>query len=135
MDKRRLVQEVRAMRERWGDGPQLCIGPRGELYWALELIQEGNRLAIRIVYPPDYPFSPPAIIPAEPLPEDTPHRVGTELCWHSHGEERHSRNRWDPSRDTAALCVGVAERWFLAFLVWFSTGDWPVKNRKSGAGG
>jgi len=130
MDSKRLVLEERAMRERWGDTTKLHYLPNGLLAWKVTLHQEGNQLLICIVYPEDYPFSPPEIICETPLPADTPHLLeGNRLCWRSHGTDRRARNRWNPSHDTAAMCVGVAQRWFLCFLVWSSTGVWPTSRR------
>lgn len=130
MDNKRLVLEYRAMMERWAAlQPRLRAAPDGtNLRWELELRAEGgNRLPITIEYPADYPSSPPIIRVLCRLPSRTPHLLlGNKMCWYYPGENSRNRNIWDPGKDTAAMCVGVAMRWFYAFLVWLTTGDWPV---------
>jgi hypothetical protein len=132
---RRLVQEHSAMRERWGQAPRWCCNPsRTQYWWEYEIGLEGSTLPIRIAYPPDYPASPPEIIINAALPAGTPHLInlvrtslpGARMCWYFPGENRRDRNIWNPASDTAALAIGAAHRWFLAFLMWLSTGQWPV---------
>ena len=148
ISNKRLVLEYSAMRERWGERPRLCRNANGKrLWWELDIHLEGSTLPIRIVYPDDYPSAPPQIITSAPLPGDTPHVLpgnwpipqllagGTRLCWNDPRDTR-SINKWAPSRDTAALCISIAQQWFLAFLVWYSTPnrtfkDWPVPDSRS----
>ena len=133
MDKKRLVIENHAMLERWSDlQPRLCANADGtQVYWELELRAEGNRLPIRIEYPADYPASPPSIVICREMPAKTPHLLReNRMCWYYPREDKRHRNIWCPSRDTAAMCVGVGQRWFYAFLVWLSTGKWPVPDAK-----
>jgi hypothetical protein len=67
------------------------------------------------------------------MPPGVPHLLsGNRICWYYPGESNRVRNTWDPGRDTAALCVGVAAQWFNAFLVWISTHEWPVRDATSG---
>ena len=135
MDKKRLVLEHGAMMERWSAlQPRLCRNRSGnKLWWELDLRAEGgNRLPIKIEYPPDYPASPPKIVVATSMPSGTPHMWNdASICWRYPGENKRNRNMWCPSKDTAAMCVGVAQRWFYAFLVWLSTGKWPVPDAVS----
>ena len=130
MDSKRLVLEHAAMMERWAPlNPRFCRNQTGtQFWWELELRGEGaNRLPIRIEYPGNYPASPPQIMIATSLPTGTPHVIGSNrMCWYYPGEDRRNKNIWCPSHDTAATCVGVAQRWFLAFLIWLSTNEWPV---------
>jgi ubiquitin-protein ligase len=130
MDNQRLVFEYNAMMERWPAlGPHLCRDKTGRsLWWEMVLRGEGgNQLPILIEYPPGYPASPPTIVIGTSLPVGTPHLLpGNRMCWYYPGEHTRDRNTWCPSRDTAAMCVGVAQRWFYAFLVWLSLGKWPV---------
>ena len=148
ISNKRLVLEYNAMRERWGERPRLCKNASGKrLWWEFDIHLEGNTLPIKIVYPDNYPSAPPQIITSAPLPGDTPHVLpgnwpipqllagGTRLCWNDPRDTR-SINKWAPSRDTAALCISIAQQWFLAFLVWYSTpnrtfGDWPVPDSRS----
>lgn len=125
-DPKRLVLEEMAMRERWGNEPTLCQGSDQRLLWDCTLKIEANEFRVWIIYPRDYPASPPEIIPVTDLPANTPHRLdGGRLCWYRPGAAR-GNNVWDPAHDSAALAVGVAYRWFLAFLVWMTTREWPV---------
>ena len=122
------------MMERWWAlKPHLYRNKVGDrLWWELELQAEsGNRLPIRIEYPPDYPASPPGIIIRATMPSDTPHLLsGNRMCWYDPWESRRNRNIWSPSEDTAAMCVAVAQRWFYAFLVWLTTRNWPVRDAR-----
>ena len=130
MDKKRLVLEHNAMMERWSSlQPRLCRDASGRsLWWELDLKGEGNnRLPIKIAYPSDYPSRPPDIVVRTSLPPGTPHLLpGNRMCWYYPGQNKRNRNIWCPSRDTAAMCIGVAQRWFYAFLVWLTTKKWPV---------
>ncbi len=134
MDKMRLVLEYRAMLERWAAlRPELCRDESGQqLWWEVELQAEGgNRLPIRIAYPKDYPASPPQIVIQISMPAGTPHLLGgVRMCWYDPRESARNRNIWCPAKDTAAMCLGVAQRWFLAFLVWLTTGEWPVPDAR-----
>jgi ubiquitin-protein ligase len=134
-DKNRLVLEHRAMRERWGEAARWCCNSGRTVYWWEYTVRvEGNEFPIRVAYPDDYPASPPEIIFDVELPGNTPHvlrsgRValpGVRMCWFYPGESKRSRNVWNPATDTAAMAIGVAHRWCLAFVVWLSTGNWPV---------
>ena len=140
-DKRRLVAEHHAMRERWGDAPKWCCNAKRDLFWWEYVVRiEGNEFPIRIVYPEDYPAIPPEIIFGTKLPDGTPHIVWTQrtplpgprMCWFYPDETKRTRNVWDPSTDTAAMAIGVAHRWCLAFVVWLSLGDWPVPDALRG---
>lgn len=123
------------MRERWGDAPRWCCDPARTVYWwEYELHLENNVFPLRIAYPEDFPASPPELILTVALPAGTPHiwfecrtsLKGPRLCWFYPGETGRSRNVWNPSTDTAAMAIGAAYRWCLAFLVWQSSGQWPV---------
>ena len=130
MDNKRLVLEYRAMMERWPAlHPVFCRSKAGDrLWWEVTLQAEnGNTLPLKIVFPEDYPASPPDIVICEQMPPNTPHVLpGNRMCWRYPDEQKRSRNMWSPSRDTAAMCVSVAQKWFYAFLVWISIREWPV---------
>ena len=134
-DKKRLVLEHYAMRQRWGDSPRWCCNRERTLYWwEHDLKVEGNSFPIRVVYPDDFPASPPELILRSALPAGTPHIwptartcvQGTRLCWFRPDSTPRARNSWNPATDTAAMAIGVAYRWCLAYLVWRATGAWPV---------
>ena len=135
MQKKRLVLEYNAMTERWAAmQPLLCRDSSAErLWWELNLKAEaGNSLPITIEYPSDYPASPPNIVVRVALPSGTPHLLtGNRMCWYYPGEKSRHHNIWCPGRDTAAMCVGVALRWFYSFLVWHSIGEWPVPDSRA----
>ncbi len=129
MDKKRLFFEHQAMMERWSAmQPKLRAADDGNrLWWELELRAEGNHLPIRIEYPANYPASPPDIVIVPKMPSGTPHLLPrNRMCWYYPSENHRNRNMWCPATDTGAMCVGVAQRWFWAFLVWLSTSRWPV---------
>ena len=108
MNKTRLVIENSAMAERWSAlRPTLRWDkPKGRLWWDLVLQAEGNRLPIRIVYPPEYPARAPAIVVCTSLPNGTPHVLPPNelsdgfyrMCWHYPGEIKHNENIWCPGR-------------------------------------
>ena len=127
-DKKRFVLEYNAMRERWGDAPRLrCDKNIKRVWWEVPIKVEGNTFDIEICYLENYPASPPEIFIKTRLPKNTPHLYpGREMCWIYPDETRRNRNKWSPAHDTAALAVGVALRWFLAYMVFNATGQWPV---------
>jgi hypothetical protein len=134
-DKKRLVLEHYAMRQRWGEVPRWCCSvDKSVFWWAYDLRLEGNVFPIRVAYPPDYPASPPELILRMELPGNTPHLwpqrrtnlPGARLCWYHPTSVTRSRNTWNPAEDTAAMAIGVAYRWCLAFTVWMTTSQWPV---------
>jgi len=128
-DNKRLVLEHKVMQERWGNRPRWCCNKkRTKFWWEYDVRLEGRALPIKIEYPSDYPASPPTIVPLVKLPSGTEHMIGNRLCWYYPGERKRTKNKWSPAKDTAALAIGVAHRWFLAFLVWEATGEWPVKD-------
>lgn len=140
-DKHRLMLEHRAMRERWGDAARWCCNANRTTYWWEYTARvEGNEFPIRVAYPDDYPVSPPDVILSAKLPDGTPHVIWTQnvplpgprMCWYYPNESKRRRNVWNPGTDTAAMAIGVAHRWCLAFLVWLSTGHWPVPDVISG---
>ncbi len=120
-DRRRLLLEIQAMQERHGDRARL--DRRGDtLYWRTEVHESGRTLPVEIIYPDTYPAFPPEIHSATDLPP-SPHRLGLRvLCWTNSFS---SSSDWNPGRDTAAICVVAAQRWFAAFLVYRTTGIWP----------
>lgn len=87
------------------------------------MCESGREFPIEIVYPVDYPATPPAIRSVRNLPA-SPHRLGPhDLCWtDTYG--RHAD--WNPARDTAVICVAAAQRWFACLLVYVTTGEWPA---------
>ena len=120
-DKHRLVAEVRAMQERYGN--RAVLRRRGDtLYWDCTLHESGRSLPIEIQYPDSYPAEPPSVISVKPLPS-SPHQLpGNEICW----IDRYSAHaEWNPARDTAVICVNAAERWFACLLIYLTFGKWP----------
>lgn len=128
MNKERLVLEYMAMRDRWGEKPKLCQNDSELVWWEYDLLLEGNNFPIKIIYPKSYPSRAPKIISVSSLPNSTPHIFLDDhrLCWRLPSAST-SNNQWQPSRDTAAVCIGVAYQWFAAFLVWNTIGVWPIE--------
>ncbi len=118
-DKKRLVAEVRAMEERYGDRAVLRH-QRNQLYWEYTVIESGRRFPIEIRYPRRYPLEPPRIISLLPLPSSPHQLVNNELCWINR-----AAGDWNPARDTAATCIHAAHRWFACLLVYVTLGKWP----------
>lgn len=119
-DKRRLVAEVRAMEERYGDRAVLRY-QRNLLFWEYTVVESGRRFPVEIRYPRRYPMEPPRIISRLPLPPSPHQLVGHELCW----IDRSAMGDWNPARDTASTCVTAAHRWFGCLLVYLTLGTWP----------
>jgi hypothetical protein len=118
-DKRRLVAEVRAMEERYGELAVLRYD-RKQLFWEYTVLESGRRFPIHVKYPRRYPFEPPRIISLLPLPRSPHQLLDNELCW----IDRVSGD-WNPARDTAATCISAAHRWFACLLVYLTLGQWP----------
>ena len=118
-DKRRLVAEVRAMEERYGDRAVLRH-ERNQLFWEYTVIESGRRFPIEVRYPRRYPLEPPRIISVLPLPSSPHQLVNNELCWINR-----AAGDWNPARDTAATCIHAAQRWFACLLVYLTLGQWP----------
>lgn len=120
-DQHRLVAEVRAMQERFGD--RAVLRRRGDtLYWEYTVHESGRSFPIEIRYPATYPINPPEICSLKPLPP-SPHQLGRNLpCWI---DAYSGHSDWNPARDTAAICINAAHRWFACLLVYLTTGKWP----------
>ena len=119
-DKRRLVAEVRAMEEKFGERATLRY-ERSILFWEYIVQESGRRFPVEVRYPRRYPLEPPRIISRLPLPPSPHQLVGHELCW----IDRSAQSDWNPARDTAATCITAAHRWFACLLVYLTLGEWP----------
>jgi hypothetical protein len=120
--RERLFLECKAVRERWGGAAKLRIS--GErVWWEYTVCESGRSWPIRVEYTSGYPNRPPEIHSVKELPAACPHRRSpTEICW----IEKYSDNSdWSPARDTAAVAIGAAHRWFVCFLVWLTLNRWP----------
>ncbi len=119
-DKRRLVAEVRAMAERYGDRAVLRYR-KNLLYWEYTVVESGRRFPVEVRYPRRYPLEPPQIFSRLPLPPSPHQLLGNEICW----TNRSVQGDWNPARDTAVTCVHAAHRWFACLLVYITLGSWP----------
>jgi hypothetical protein len=118
-DKKRLVAEVRAIEERYGDRAVLRH-QRNQLFWEYTVVESGRRFPIEVRYPRRYPLEPPRIVSLLPLPSSPHQLVNNELCWINR-----AAGDWNPARDTAATCIHAAHRWFACLLVYLTLGKWP----------
>jgi hypothetical protein len=120
-NKHRLVAEVRAMRERYGN--RAVLRRRSDtLYWEYTVRESGREFPIEIRFPDSYPANPPEIISVQRLPA-SPHQLGSnQLCWI---DAYSGHSEWNPSRDTAVIAVNAAHRWFACLLIYLTTGSWP----------
>jgi hypothetical protein len=113
----RLVVEVNAMRQKYGDRAKL-VRNGDELSWRYIVRESGREFPIRIVFPASYPATHPEIFSELPMPS-SPHQFsGRRFCW-TNGEQ------WSPARSTAAICIAAAHRWIASILVHVSKGHWP----------
>jgi len=119
-DKFRLVAEVRAMRERYGD--RAVLRRQGDtVYWEYTVHESGREFPVEIRYPENYPAEPPKIYSVKQLPP-SPHRLGDhDPCWIDY-----NATDWNPARDTACICVACAHTWFACLLVYLTLGRWPA---------
>lgn len=120
LDKRRLVAEVRAMAERYGDRAVLHYR-KNLLYWDYTVVESGRRFPVEVRYPRRYPLEPPQLFSRLPLPPSPHQLLGNEICW----TNRSVQGDWNPARDTAATCLHAAHRWFACLLVYLTLGTWP----------
>ena len=120
-DKRRLVAEVRAMREKYGERAVLRHR-KTRLYWEYTVVESGRSFPIEVRYPKHYPAEPPRIYSVLPLPPSPHQLMDNELCWMNRYA---AMVEWNPARDTAVLCLHAAHRWFACLLVYLTLGDWP----------
>jgi hypothetical protein len=120
VDKRRLVAEVRAMAERYGDRAVLHYR-KNLLYWEYTVVESGRRFPVEVRYPRRYPLEPPQLFSRLALPPSPHQLLGNEICW----TNRSVQGDWNPARDTAATCLHAAHRWFACLLVYLTLGTWP----------
>ncbi len=121
-NKHRLVAEVRAMKERFGERAVLCRSG-DTLFWEYVIHESGRSLPIQVIYPETFPAEPPQVISMKPLPP-SPHQLpGNTLCWI---DTYSNHSGWNPARDTAVIAVNAAHRWFVCLLIYLSNGGrWP----------
>ena len=126
-DPRRLEIERRAMHEAFGSDVVL-LQQGTTLFWKATLRESGRELGVKIVYPEAYPNKPPIIVSDKPLPP-SPHSPagGTTFCWIPYS----GNGDWNPSRDTAAVALAVAYRWYASLLVYLTLGRWPKESDHS----
>lgn len=127
---RRIVCEAEAIEQSFPGRFRLVITPQGLPAWTGDAPIEGQDVPIEVIYPSDYPASPPIITTKFVPPMNCPHVLErgedrTRICWIG-GNPRSPRRRWQPNRHTAATAIRSAQRWFLAYLVWKSIRIWPI---------
>jgi hypothetical protein len=118
-DKPRLVAEVRAMEERYGNRAVLRCD-KNLLFWQYTVVESGRRFPIEVRYPKRFPLEAPRIYSVLPLPSSPHQLLKNEICWINR-----AAGDWNPARDTAAICINAAHRWFACLLVYLTLGQWP----------
>ena len=118
-DSHRLVAETRAMAEHY---PHARLRRDGdELYWLCTICQSGRQLRIKVSYPPTYPHTPPELRVLDKI-APSPHLIGDRICWVN---TYSAHCEWNPSRDSAAVAVNAAVRWYASYLVYRTLKKWP----------
>jgi len=126
---RRIVLEADAIQTKFPNRFSLSLNEQGRPCWTGSVPIEGREFPVVLVYPSAYPALPPMMHTLFRLPPNCPHLLGRDgplsrLCWIA--SNARGRRKWDPQRHTAATAMRAAQRWGLAFLVWQTTGRWPV---------
>jgi hypothetical protein len=121
-DRKRLVAEVRAVQEKFGSRAVLRC-EKGQLFWQYTVEESGRRFPIEVRYPKYYPARPPHVYSVLQLPYSPHQLANNELCWI---DQFSLRGDWNPARDTAAVCINAAHRWFACLLVYLTLGKWPA---------
>lgn len=120
-DQRRLVAEVRAMDDRYRKLATL-MRDGDNVYWLCTIRQSGKELRVKIIYPPTYPHTPPELHVLDRL-APSPHLIGgNRICWI---DVYGAHSDWNPGRDTAAVALTAAYRWFACYLIYQTLGKWP----------
>lgn len=127
---RRVVREASAVEAKFPRRFKLKMDKARRPLWQGTVPVEGNDIAVSVTYPTGYPGVPPILTTPLSLPADCPHLLARNsreatLCWVAPGNKRR-RARWNPQLHTAATAMRASQRWFLAFLVWQATRNWPV---------
>jgi len=104
----------------------------GRLAWIGTLTtNKGNEYSIAVVYPNDFPNSPPSVFPIDPQLEVVD--VGGQRYKHQWADGHlclyYPSDRTFGSNATAATVVAVAAAWFFAYEYWLASGKrvWPGK--------
>jgi len=120
--QRRLVQEIDAVRGRYGNAAVLRKNASGCFEWHYTIHKHGRAFAIRVEYPSGFPIQAPNVYSVEALPNGLPHRYNSyRLCWHGH-----SGSDWNPTKNTAVNVIIRMHQWYDNLLVWLTKGIWPA---------
>jgi hypothetical protein len=127
---RRVVWESVAVSAKYPGRFHLELDQNARPAWHGAIPVEGRDVPVIVTYPAAYPAQPPTLETTAALAPGCPHVLGHNgdraiLCWFS-PRARSPRRSWQPQRHTAATVMRSAQRWFLAFLVWQTLGEWPV---------
>jgi len=128
-DPIRLVIEKKAMQERY---PRFTLRKLddGRLAWLGTLTSNtGNQYLIALLYPHNFPNSPPEVYPIDPAIEVVD--VGGRRYKHQYADGHlclyYPADRTFGANSTAATVVTVAAAWFFSYEYWLRSGkrEWP----------
>lgn len=121
----RLILERRAMTERFPPFELRCDG--SSLFWIGTLTSNlGNSYEIAVIYPDDFPTTPPKVYPLDP----PIYLVDEPTGWLKHQFRDgslclfHPADRFFEKNTTAATVVALAAAWIFAYEQWRTSGVW-----------
>ncbi|MDP6454114.1 MAG: hypothetical protein QF898_12450 [SAR202 cluster bacterium] len=106
-------------------GMKMGTTKAGSKFWAGALsTNTGNTYAVRIQYPPNFPYMPPKAYVTNPKIEESRHIYKDgHLCLF------HKDDKVWQAQTTAATVVSWAALWLHCYEVWKETGEWPRPER------
>jgi hypothetical protein len=124
----RLLVEQKSMSQYF---PQFkLVQDEGQLGWLGEIeTNRNNKYQIALMYPYDFPSSPPRVYPIDPVVEVFDDKTLRNRHQYPDGHLclYYPQDRTFKTNSTAATVVGVAAAWFFAYETWLESGkqEWP----------
>lgn len=129
VDASRLALEKKAMSTRFPQFTLRMLEDKNLAWFGRLESNNNNQYEIAVVYPPDFPTSPPAVYPVTPTIE-VRDRNGNRLK-HQYPDGHlclyFPSDRTFQANTTAATVVAVSAAWFFAYEYWLQSGkkEWP----------